>query len=336
MIRAYATSAPAAPLEPFTYEPGPLGHDEVDIRVTACGICHSDLSMVNNEWGISQYPLVPGHEVAGIVHAVGEQVSHLKVGDRVGLGWHASYCMHCPQCMSGHHNLCSQSQATIVGRHGGFAERVRAQAASVVPIPDGVDLLDAGPLFCGGVTVFTPLLQHQIRPVDRVGIVGVGGLGHLAVQFARAWGCEVVAFTSNPDKASSLQQLGAHHVVSSVDPAALEAWQGRLDLIIVTANVALDWAAYIQCLSPRGKLHFVGAVLEPVEIAAFDLIGGQKAVAGSPVGSPETIRTMLAFAARHKIKPVIEVFPMSQVNDALAHLAAGKARYRVVLESDFA
>ncbi|MEZ4387152.1 MAG: NAD(P)-dependent alcohol dehydrogenase [Candidatus Krumholzibacteriia bacterium] len=331
MINAYAAHEPGGKLEPFAYDPGPLAADDVEIDVECCGICHSDLSMLDNEWGFAQYPLVPGHEAAGKVARVGDAVTHLKVGDRVGLGWHARYCRTCHSCLSGDHNLCATAQGTIVGRHGGFADKVRAMATSVVKLPDGVDMAGAGPLFCGGITVFNPMLQFGLSPTSRAGVIGIGGLGHLALMFLRAWGCEVTAFTSSDAKREEALQMGAHRTVNSRDAAALAAEAGRFDFIISTVNVKLDWNAYLTALSPKGRLHIVGATLEPLDLGAFGLICGQKTVSGSPVGSPAAIATMLEFAARHQIKPVVETFPMAKVNEALDHLRRGKARYRIVL-----
>lgn len=335
LIRAWAAPAAAAPLVPFSYDPGPLGAEDVEVAVESCGVCHSDLSMLHDEWGRSAYPLVPGHEVVGRVVAVGTAAKGLRVGQRVGVGWYAGSCMHCGSCLGGDQHLCRTSRATIIGRHGGFAERVRAHWAWAIPLPDGLDAASAGPLLCGGITVFSPLIEFGIRATDRVGVVGIGGLGHLALKFARAWGCEVTAFTSNASKRDAALALGAHHVASSRDSDALKALAGRFDLILVTANVALDWPALLAALAPRGRLHVVGAVLEPMPIPAFALIGGQKQVSGSPTGSPRNLARMLDFAARHHIAPTVERFPMSRVNAALAHLAAGKARYRVVLDADF-
>lgn len=318
-------------LEKISFNPGPLRPEQVEVRVESCGICHSDLSMIENAWGNSRFPLVPGHEVVGIVEAVGEQAKGLQIGDRVGLGWFSGSCMACRSCLSGNHQLCSTAEQIIVGRHGGFADRVRANWQWAVKLPGALDPTSAGPLFCGGITVFAPIADFGIKPTDRVGVVGIGGLGHLALQFLNKWGCEVTAFSSNPAKAGEALKLGAHHVVSSRDSAAIGKLAGSLDFILVTANVPLDWSAYLGALAPNGRLHFVGAVLEPVPIPAFALIGGRKSVSGSPLGSPATVATMLDFCARHRIAPVIETFPMQDVNAALDHLRAGKARHRIVL-----
>lgn len=186
MINAYAATEAGGKLAPFQYDPGILAPDQVEIDVAHCGICHSDLSMLKNDWGISQYPLVPGHEVVGTVAATGDLVSHLKPGQRVGLGWHSGYCMTCKPCVSGDNNLCSSSEPTIVGHHGGFADKVRAKAPAVVPLPDGLDFVSAGPLLCGGITVFNPLVQFDIPPTAEVAVVGIGGLGHMALAFLNA------------------------------------------------------------------------------------------------------------------------------------------------------
>jgi len=334
-FRAYAATKQGGLLEPFAYDVGPLAHDQVEIKVRYCGICHSDLSMLNNEWGMTSYPLVPGHEVAGEIVAVGERVTHLKAGQMVGLGWFSASCMHCPSCMSGNHNLCAGNESTMIGRNGGFADRVRCQSSWAIPIPAGVDPAAAGPLFCGGITVFNPIVQFDVKPTDRVGVVGIGGLGHMAVKFLNKWGCEVTAFTSSGKKADEARKFGAHHVVASGDSAKISALAGSLDFILVTANVTLDWNAYLAALAPKGRLHVVGAVLEPMPVPVMSLLMGQKSVSASPLGSPATTAKMLDFCARHAIAPTTELFPMSKVNDAMEHLRAGKARYRIVLKNDF-
>lgn len=331
MIQAYAATEPKGRLEPFEYDPGPLGAGEVEINVEHCGICHSDISMLNNEWGMTQYPFVPGHEVVGTIGAVGDEVTHLKVGQRVGLGWHAGYCNTCHSCMSGDHNLCRTATSTIVGHHGGFAEQVRASANSAVLLPDGVDAAKAGPLFCAGITVFNPLVQFGIKPTSKVAVIGIGGLGHLGLAFLNAWGCEVTAFTTSPRKREEALKLGAHHTLNSKDPAVLDAAAGSFDLILSTVNVTLDWDRYLKTLTAKGRLHFVGLVLQPLEISLVPMIFGQLSISASPVGSPATIAEMLEFAALHKIEAVTEHFRFDQVNEALAHLESGQAHYRVVL-----
>ncbi len=335
-IQAWASHGPKQKLVPFSFNPGELGPEEVEISVDHCGLCHSDLSVVNDDWAISQFPVVPGHEAVGRIVAIGNAVKGLRVGQRVGVGWTAWSCMHCHECLSGSHSLCATAQPTIVGHRGGFAERLRAHWVWVIPLPDTLDIASAGPLLCGGVTVFAPLFDYGIKPTDRVGIVGIGGLGHMGLKFAKAWGCEVTAFTSHESKAEEARGFGAHRVISSRDSDALRKAANSLDLLLVTVNVPLDWPVLLQTLKPKGRLHVVGAVLEPMQIPALALIFGQKSVSGSPTGGPVALATMLDFAARHGIAPQVEHFPMSRVNDALEHLESGKARYRIVLDADFA
>jgi uncharacterized zinc-type alcohol dehydrogenase-like protein len=331
MIKAYAVLEAGGELKPFEYDPGPLGHDQVEVNVESCGICHSDLSMINNEWGITQFPLVPGHEVIGVVGKVGEGVTHLKVGQRVGVGWHSGYCLTCSSCLSGDHNLCANGTGTIVAHHGGFADKMRAQAISVIPLPDQLDLESAGPLFCGGITVFNPLLQYGVKPTDKVAVIGIGGLGHMALQFLNAWGCEVTAFTSTESKKQEAIAMGAHKTINSRDAAEIAGAVGQFDVILSTVNVKLDWNAYVNTLKAKGRLHFLGATLEPLDLGLFPLLMGQRSVSASPVGSPANIAKMLEFAARHQVKPIIEKYPFAQVNQALDRLKSGDARYRIVL-----
>ncbi|MEY4765113.1 MAG: hypothetical protein RI907_1786, partial [Pseudomonadota bacterium] len=215
-VRAWAAQEAAKPLVRFDYTPGPLGAEEVEIQVEHSGLCHSDVSMIDNEWGFSAYPIVGGHEVVGTVVALGSQAKGLKLGQKVGVGWMASSCMACQPCLGGEPHLCRSGVPTIVGHHGGFAERLRAHWLWACPIPEGLNPAKAGPLLCGGITVFSPFLIHDIKPTARVGVVGIGGLGHLALKFARAWGCEVTAFTSSDSKRDEAMALGAHRVVSSV------------------------------------------------------------------------------------------------------------------------
>lgn len=331
-ISGWAAHGARKKLEPFSYDAGPLGAEEVEVAVEYCGLCHSDLSILNNDWGFSQYPVIPGHEVVGRIVAVGDHVKKLAIGQRVGIGWHVNSCMQCHECLTGDHNLCSQAAPTIIGHHGGFAARVRAHWLWAIPLPSTLEVSSAAPLLCGGITVFAPLVTYGVKPTDRIGVVGIGGLGHLALQFAHAWGCEVTAFSSNLSKAEEARGFGAHRIVSSRNSAEILKIANSLDFLMVTVNAPLDWLSLLKTLRPNGRMHVVGAVLEPMAIPAFELIRGQKSVSGSPTGGPAMMATMLDFAARHHIAPQVEHFPLNKINDAIAHLAAGKARYRVVLD----
>jgi uncharacterized zinc-type alcohol dehydrogenase-like protein len=333
-VHALASLGPNQPLKPFSYDLGPLEPGQVDIAVESCGICHSDLSMIDNAWGMTTYPLVPGHEVVGKVVARGADTKRLKIGDRVGLGWFSASCGCCPSCLSGDQNLCPTAEGTIVQRHGGFATRVRAHWTWVSPLPDELDASKAGPLFCGGITVFNPIVQCGVSPTDRVAVIGIGGLGHLAVKFLRAWGCEVTAFTTSASKREEVLALGAHRVLDTRNDGELMKMANEFDFILNTTNVGLGWNGYVAALRPRGRLHTVGAVLEPMSLGALPFIMGQRSLSGSALGSPATVDTMLRFCARHGIAPTTESFPMSRANEALDHLRSGKARYRIVLMND--
>lgn len=335
MIQAYAALKPNGRLQRIEFDPGPLRPGQVEIDVIACGVCHSDLSMVNNEWGDSIYPLVPGHEIVGRISQVGATVKQHKVGDTVGVGWFSGSCLVCHQCLSGNHNLCPDAEQILVGRHGGFADRVRCQAEWALPLPAGLDVKKAGPLFCAGITVFNALVQFDVKPTHRVGVIGVGGLGHLALPLLNKWGCEVTAFTSTNAKRKQAMQMGAHHAVNSHDLSQLRKIAGSLDFILATAGADLDWEAYLEVLAPKGRLDIVGIPPSPISVSAFSLIGNQRSLSGSLTGSPAALRLMLDFCARHHIEPVVETYPMRRINDAMARLAAGKARYRIVLENDF-
>jgi len=332
--KAWIAKSAKQPMVLESVDLGPLGAEDVEVAVEHCGVCHSDLSVFNNEWGISQYPAILGHEVVGRVTAMGPNTKGPRVGQRVGVGWYSSSCMHCHQCMSGSHHLCPQVQATIVGHRGGFATHIRAHWAWVIPLPEKLNFAEAGPLLCGGITVFAPLAMYA-KPTDRVGIIGIGGLGHMAVKLAAAYGCDVTAFTSSESKFDEAKGFGANHAVSTKDSGSISKLGGNFNLLISTVNVKLDWDAIIGTLAPNGRLHAVGAVLEPIPVSVFSLMLQQRSVSSSPTGSPVAIATMLDFASRHNIAPQNEHFPMSNINEAFARLESGKAHYRIVLDADF-
>ncbi|MGB0063579.1 MAG: NAD(P)-dependent alcohol dehydrogenase [Terracidiphilus sp.] len=330
-IQGLAVHAAGAELLPFRYDPGKLGAYDVEIAITHCGVCHSDLHLIANDWGISQYPFIPGHEIVGTVAEVGAEVNHLAIGQRVGLGWQSNSCGHCEWCVSGQENLCPEAEATCVHRNGGYADRVRANARFVVPIPGGLPSEQAAPLLCAGVTVYNPLRINGINPSSRVGVVGIGGLGHLAIQFARAFGAQVTAFSTSPAKEEEARLFGAHQFVNSLESKAMKEAANSQDFILTTVNADQDWGAYIQALRPTGTLWFVGVPPKPVSMPAFPLISGQRAIGGSPVGSPSRLREMLDVAARHGVKAATELFPMAKANEAIEKVKKSKVRYRAVL-----
>ncbi len=332
-FNGWAAHASNAPLEPIAFDPGLMHPEDVEIAVEYCGVCHSDLAMVDSEWFPTNYPVVPGHEVVGTIVAVGPQAKGRTVGQRVGVGWHSKSCLHCLHCMGGEQNLCGTRQPTIIGRHGGFADKMRAHWSWAIPLPDALDPASAGPLMCGGGTAFLPFLVHDIKPTDRVGVVGIGGLGHLAVKFAKAWGCEVTAFTSSAAKRQEALLLGAHRTVSSVDVDELKAFAGQLDFLLVTVGATLEWDALLATLAPKGRMHLVGVVTQAMSVRTSGLLSWQRSLSASPTPSPAVLSKMLAFCARHGIAPQVEHFALSDVNAALDHLRSGNARYRVVLDA---
>lgn len=331
-VKAFAAVEAGGELQEFEYDLPELKPDEVEIMVESCGICHSDLSMLNNDWNLTQYPFVGGHEVIGLVKNVGDQVPNLQVGDRVGLGWNSRSCMHCDQCIGGAHNLCPAIEGTITHHRGGFADRVRCHWGWAVPIPEGLDASKSGPLLCGGITVFNPMVQHNLSPTARVGVVGIGGLGHMALMFLKAWGCEVTAFSRSRAKEHDAREFGAHEYVATGEEGALETVAGKFDLIINTTNVELPWDAYINALAPKGILHTVGAAPK-VEAAVFPMMAGQKSMSSSPLGSIATTRRMLEFCVRHGIAPKTETFAMNNINDAFEKLKTAPAHRIVLLQN---
>lgn len=337
-VKAWAALEAKGKLQPYTYEMSPLTAEEVEVEVDHCGLCHTDLSFIQNEWGIINFPLVAGHEITGRIVALGDVAKSkgLKLGQTVGVGWNKETCQHCNPCLDGAQHLCSSLQATIFGHHGGFADRLKVHWLWAIPLPEGIKSADAGPLLCAGITVFSPLLEFGLRPTDRVGVFGIGGLGHLALQFCRAWGADVTAFSSTASKYEEIKKLGAHQVVSSRDTSEWESLKGKFNLLIVTVAVPLDWDKVLAMLAPKGRLHIVGIINEPIPVSVMALLVPQAAVSSSPSGARGSYEKMLSFSARHNIMPKVEHYPMSKINEAIAYLESGKANYRVVLDADFA
>ena len=330
-IQGLAAHAAGAELLAFRYDPGELGPAEVEIAISHCGICHSDIHLISNDWGISQFPFIPGHEVVGKVSAVGSAVRSLKVGQRVGLGWQSNSCGECEWCTRGLENLCPSSEGTCVHRNGGYADRVRANSRFVIPIPDALESENAAPLLCGGITVYNPIRNHGVNPSSRVGVVGIGGLGHIAIQFAKVFGAEVTAFSTSAGKEEEARALGARKFVNTRESKAMKEVAGSFDFILTTINADQDWGVYIQALRPTGTLCFVGVPPSPVSFQAFPLIAGMRTVTGSPIGSPHQLKEMLDVAARHGVKAQTERFPMAKANEAIEKVMKNKVRYRAVL-----
>jgi uncharacterized zinc-type alcohol dehydrogenase-like protein len=329
-FHAYAAHSKRGPLSPFVYDPSPLGPHDVEIRIGHCGICHSDVHLVDGDWGVGSYPMVPGHEIVGTVATLGPQVEHLEAGQRVGVGWQRSACLACDSCAIGDEHLCPRNEATCVDHHGGFADRIRLDGRFVFPLPEGLASESAAPLLCGGITVYSPL-RRWVKPSMRVGVVGIGGLGHLALQFARAMGCEVTAISSSADKEAEARSFGAHRFLTTREPGALRAAASTLDFVLSTAFVPQDWLGLVGALRPNGVLCLVGAPAEPLSLPIGALLGGQKTVTTSVIGGRPAIREMLGFAARHGVAAKVQVRPLAEADAALGEVRRGRARYRIVL-----
>jgi uncharacterized zinc-type alcohol dehydrogenase-like protein len=330
-IHGLGVHAAGAQLLAYKYDPGVLRPDEVEIKISHCGVCYSDIHLIDNDWGMSKYPFIPGHEIVGTVVAVGSAVKDRAMGERVGVGWQADSCGICEWCRQGDENLCAKSQPTCVGRNGGFADKVRVNSRFAIPVPPALESEHAAPLMCAGVTVYTPLRNYGVRPSWRVGVIGIGGLGHLGIQFAKAFGAEVTAFSTTKEKEADARKLGAHNFVNTRDTGALKKVAGSFDLLLSTVNADQDWQAYVTALRPKGTLCILAASPSPVQIQGAPLIGGQKAVSGSNIGSPRVLSEMLDVAARHGVKAVTEKFAMAKANDAVAKVKKSQVRYRAVL-----
>jgi uncharacterized zinc-type alcohol dehydrogenase-like protein len=330
-IQGLAVHAAGAHLLPYKYDAGKLGEDEVEVKISHCGVCHSDVHLIDNDWGFSKYPFIPGHEIVGTVTQIGSKVKGRTVGERVGIGWQADSCGICEWCRTGNEHLCPQSQPTCVGRNGGYADAIRVNWKFAVPVPEVLESENVAPLLCGGITVYSPLRNLGVRPSSRVGIIGIGGLGHLGLQFARAFGAEVTAFSTSKDKEAEALTLGANHFVNTRETNAMKKIAGSFDVLISTVNADQDWGGYVTALRPKGTLCMVGVPPSPMALQAFALVGGQKSVCGSPTGSPTDLAEMLDVAARHSVKAVTERFAMDKANEAVAKVKKNQVRYRAVL-----
>jgi alcohol/geraniol dehydrogenase (NADP+) len=333
-IDAFAAQRACGTLQPHRYSLGDLLPTEVDIAISHCGVCHSDLHLIDNDWGVSAYPLVPGHEIIGTIIRAGEEAAGLRLGQRVGVGWLAGSCMGCEECRAGNENLCAEPRPTCVGRQGGYASRVRVDARFAAPIPGSLPSESAAPLLCAGITVFAPLSRRGLKKDSRIGVVGLGGLGHLAVQFARAMGCAVTIFSSTASKEKESRDFGADRFVDLSRHGALAAEKNTCDFILATVPADLPWAQYVNVLKPNGALCIVGASPGELHVPLFGLLEGQKSIGGSAIGSNAEIREMFHFAAKHAIIPMTEIYPMRDVNSVLTRLRQNRVRYRAVLATE--
>ncbi|KAB2058204.1 putative mannitol dehydrogenase [Gossypium arboreum] len=342
-VKAFGWAArdPSGHLSPFTFSRRVTGEEDVRFKVLYCGICHSDLHSIKNEWGFSNYPMVPGHEIVGEVTEVGSKVEKVKVGDKVGVGCMVGACHSCDSCTNDLENYCPKLILTYNGiyydgtiTYGGYSDSMVANERYVVRIPDGMPLDSAAPLLCAGITVYSPLKYFGLgEPGKHIGIVGLGGLGHVAVKFAKALGSKVTVISTSPSKkAEALEHLGADSFLVSPDQDELQAAMGTFDGIIDTVSATHPIMPLLGLLKSHGKLIMVGAPSEPLELPVFSLIIGRKTMAGSGIGGMKETQEMIDFAAKHNIRADIEVISMDYVNKAMERLEQADVRYRFVID----
>jgi len=328
-ILGYAAKAIGQSLEPFTYESPKLGEHDVRVDVTHCGFCHTDIHAIDDYYGITTYPFVPGHEIVGYVSEVGREACELKKGDRVGIGWQGRSCMKCEWCLKGEEQLCYDivDSGTWVP-YGGFSSSVVVDSRFAYQLPEAISSELAAVLMCAGVTVFSPLRRYAAESL-KIGVIGVGGLGHLAIQFAHALGYDVTAISSSHEKKDQALAFGADSFIDLNDKTQLRQAEYGFDLLLCTANSKLNWERLMTILKKNARLVLVG--FPDVSFNSTDLVAHQLSIAGSFLGNRATMREMLQFAQKHNIKPMIELMPMTRVNEAIQRVRQNKARYRIVL-----
>ena len=326
---------------PLTIERRALRPEDVDIAIHYCGVCHSDLHQVKNDWGGTRYPLVPGHEIVGLVRALGSAVSGFKVGDRVAVGCLVDSCLSCDACEDHQEQYCHKGgTGTYNGKdrqdgsptYGGYSANIIVRQEFVLRVPDTLDMAKAAPLLCAGITSFSPLRNWNVGPGTRVGVIGLGGLGHMGVKLAKGMGAEVTMITTSPEKGEDAKSLGADHVLLSTDKDAMKAARRNFDFLLDTIPVALDISTYLMLLDRQGTLCLVGAIDQMPPFHTALLLGGQKAVAGSGIGGIKETQEMLDFCAENNILPECEIIRMDEINHAYERLEKADVKYRFVID----
>ncbi len=341
-VRAYAAMAAGDELVPWSFTRRDLGAHDVAIDITHSGICHSDIHRVREEWQSQVFPIVPGHEIIGLVTAVGDGVSRFSVGQRVGVGVYIDSCRECENCLSGEGNYCEKGMIeTFAGfekdgvtpTQGGYSTGIVVDENYVLSVPEGLDSAAGAPLMCAGITVYAPLERFGAGPGKRVGVVGLGGLGHLAVRFAKAMGAEVTVFSHSLNKREDALELGADHFVYSDDSEHMESLSKSLDIVVNTVSAPLDPAPYLSLLGLGGVLVFVGISGQPYPVNAFDLLNQRRMIAGSTIGSVAQLQQMLDFAAEHGVEASVEVISASDINAAYERVINSDVHYRFVIDA---
>lgn len=338
---AYAAQAATTPLTPFTFERREPGANDVQIEILYCGVCHSDIHQARNEWGGSMYPMVPGHEIVGKVTKIGKNVKKFKVGDLAAVGCMVDSCHKCGSCKDGLEQYCENGfvgtyngleKKTNELTYGGYSDKIVTKESFVLKVPKNLKLAAVAPLLCAGITTYSPLKHWKIKKGQRVGIVGLGGLGHMGVKFARAFGAHVTMITTSPDKKKDAKKLGAHDVIISKNEVEMEKAAGTFDFILNTIPSPHDVNPYVNLLKRDGVMTIVGC-LEPLpRIQGAPLILGRKAIAGSVIGGIKETQEMLNFCSKHKIVSDIELIPIQKINEAYARMLKSDVKYRFVID----
>ena len=339
--KGYAAQSSSSPIAPFSFERRDLGPKDVLIKISHCGVCHTDIHMSRDEWGGSLYPMVPGHEIIGTVVSVGSEVTKVKSGDRVGVGCFVDSCRTCPSCEAGLENYCENgftgtyNSRTRDGKalnFGGYSEQIVTDERFVLKVSEKLDPAAAAPLLCAGITTWSPLRHWKVGPGQNVGVVGLGGLGHMGIKFARALGAHVTCFTTSASKIADAARLGAHEVVLTKEADALSALARRFDFILDTVSAPHDLGAYINLLKRDGTMCLVGVPPETAAVHAHSLVMGRKRLAGSLVGGLPETQEMLDFCAEKGIVSDVEIIPVSSVNEAYDRMLRSDVKYRFVLD----
>ena len=340
-IPAYAALAAGRPLEPLAIERREPGPDDVQIEVLFCGVCHSDIHQARDEWGGARFPMVPGHEIVGRVSQVGSQVTSFAVGDLAGVGCMVDSCRTCGPCRRDTEQFCEQGAAftyngTEMDRrtptYGGYSTRVVVTERFVLKVPAGIPLAGAAPLLCAGITTYSPLRQWNCKQGDRVAVVGLGGLGHMAVKLAASMGAEVTVLSTSHAKEADARRLGAHSFGATREPETFAKLAGRFDLIIDSVSAPHDYNQYLRLLRPRGVMVLLGVPPEPTPVSAFSLISGNKRLAGSLIGGIAETQEMLDYCGAHGIVSDVEIIPARAVNEAYERMLQADVRYRFVID----
>jgi alcohol dehydrogenase (NADP+) len=340
-VPAYAATTAGAPLAPFTIERRDPGPRDVAIAALFCGVCHSDVHQARDEWGGGRFPMVPGHEIVGRVIRVGREVTRFKAGDLVGVGCMVDSCGRCEQCRAGTEQFCVEGVAltyngTEMDRKtptfGGYSTQLVVQEHFVARIPDGLDPAAAAPLLCAGITTWSPLRQWNVQSGQRVGVIGLGGLGHMAVKLAHSLGAEVTLFSTSPSKEADARRLGADRFVLTRAPDALKPLAGKLDLLVDTISAPHDVESFLGTLRPRGAMVMVGVPPEKVQLGAFSLIWGNKRLAGSAIGGMAETQEMLDHCGKHGIVSDVEIIPIEKINEAYDRMVRSDVKYRFVVD----